>query len=351
MITSALWTDVNLDGWSDLLLVGEYMEPTLYRNIEGKSFQRQKVTGFENHSGWWNSLVADDFDQDGDVDYIAGNLGLNSRYKANKDQPLCVHASDFDKNGSIDPVISMYIDGENQSVHAWDDLVRQMSPVRIRFRTYEPYARADFDHTFTQAEIASAYNVCVQTFESSYFENIGNGEFKVTALPVRLQFAPVYGMISGDFNNDGIPDLLTVGNSYATEVSTGRYDASIGCYLQGNGNGSFKTIPVTNSGFFVDQDAKGLAVLFSASGAQRIITGVNNGATVIHQTKEVSKYFSPAPDDAYALIKLKNGKQMRHEFYYGSTYLSSSSRKMIMGDQVESIKVVSYAGKERIIHE
>jgi enediyne biosynthesis protein E4 len=134
LVTSALWTDVDNDGWVDLMIVGEFMPITCYKNNGGKSFTPINKEGFSHTSGWWNSLVGGDFDSDGDTDYVAGNLGLNSRYKGNGKEPVCIYASDYDKNGSIDPVMTYYVQGEKHIVHSRDELISQISAMRIRFK-------------------------------------------------------------------------------------------------------------------------------------------------------------------------------------------------------------------------
>jgi enediyne biosynthesis protein E4 len=347
LVTSALWTDVDNDGWMDLMIVGEFMPITCYKNIGGKSFTSIGRDSFAHTSGWWNSLTAGDFDSDGDTDYIAGNLGLNTRYKGNEKEPLCIYASDYDKNGSIDPVMSLYIDGEKQVAHSWDDLVKQMNPIRARFRTYQPYAEASFEKSFTKAELESAYKVCGEWFQTSYIENLGAGKFSVKALPTQTQFAPVFGMVPGDYNADGNLDVLMVGNSYATEVATGRYDASIGLYLQGDGKGNFVSVNVQKSGFMVDKDAKGLAKLILGDGRELILATQNNDKLKAHILNSTNKYFNAALDDSYALVKWKNGKISKHEFYFGSTYLSQSSRSLKLSDEVVSFEVYNFLGKKK----
>lgn len=348
LVTSGLWTDVDNDGWVDLLLVGEFMPITYFRNNEGKIFEKVQSPELAHSTGWWNSITAGDFDQDGDMDYIVGNLGLNTRYKGTQKEPLCINAKDFDGNGSIDPVMSLYINGEKQVAHTWDDLVKQMTPIRARFRTYDPYAKANFKSSFLPDEIASSYQVCSEWFETSYLENKGSSGFSLTALPLPLQFSPTYGVAVTDFDQDGNLDALLVGNSYSTEVSTGRYDASIGSYLQGDGKGNFKLVKATTSGFFVDKDAKGLATLVAADGRNVILAGINNGKLKAHQTNSSSRHFTPLANDVYALVKLKNGKTYKYEFYYGSTYLSGSSRKLLWTSQIEEITVYNSLGKKRI---
>jgi len=348
LVTSGLWTDVDNDGWMDLLLVGEFMPITYFRNKEGKTFEKIESPSLAHSSGWWNSITAGDFDQDGDMDYIVGNLGLNSRYKGTTKEPLCINASDYDKNGSIDPVMSLYIQGEKQIVHSWDDLVKQINPIRARFRTYDPYAQASFEKSFLPEEIAASYQVCGEWFETSYLENKGKGDFVLTPLPVHLQFSPVYGVVVNDYNHDGNLDALLIGNSYATEVSTGRYDASIGSFLRGDGKGNLAWVANRSSGFMVDQDAKGLSTLIAADGRELILAGINNGKLKVHSSNTETKYFSPLPNDAYAIIRLKSGASYKHEFYYGSTYLSSSSRKLLLSDAIAEIMVFSFSGEKKI---
>ncbi len=348
LVTSGLWTDVDNDGWVDLLVVGEFMPITYFRNKAGKSFERAGPPALAHSSGWWNSITGGDFDQDGDTDYIVGNLGLNTRYKSTGKEPLCINAKDFDGNGSIDPVMSLYINGEKQVAHSWDDLVKQMSPIRSRFRTYDPYAKVNFKTAFLPEEINSSYQVCSELFETSYLENKGNGNFSLSPLPLQLQFSPTFGVAITDFNRDGNLDALVVGNSYSTEVSTGRYDASIGSYLQGDGKGNFNLVKASSSGFMVDQDAKSLITLVNAEGRDIILAGINNGKLKTHNTNSPTKHFTPLANDVYALVKLKNGITYKHEFYYGSTYLSSSTRKLSWSDQIDEITVYNSLGQHRI---
>ena len=261
LVTSALWTDYDNDQWLDLVVAGEFMPIRFYQNQNGSLKDRTESTGLTTNSGWWNSLASGDFDEDGDVDYLAGNLGLNSRYKAKPDEPLCIYASDYDRDGRIDPVMCYYIQGQNYIAHSRDDINEQITPMRARFKTYKEYSEVTFEESFLKSELSSAYLVRADRFESSYIENLGNGKFKIRSLPVETQFAPVYGIITLDYNQDGHLDVFLVGNSYATEVSTGRMDASTGVVLRGDGNGSLFPEQMENTGFFVDGDSKGFAKL------------------------------------------------------------------------------------------
>jgi len=275
MVTAALWSDYDQDGWNDLVLVGEFMPLTIIKNSKGKKFDPPFIT--DHSQGWWNSIVAEDFDNDGDVDYVAGNLGLNSRHKASPERPLCIYAKDFDKNGLIDPVMCYYVKGVNFIYPARDEMIRQIPSMRVRFSSYEDFAMATFKESFTPEELSDAYVIKSECFESSYFENKGKGKFTRKILPVESQFAPVNGMLTGDFNHDGKPDVLMVGNSYATEASTGSYDAMSGLLLAGDGRGNFRPVNSATTHFRADGDAKSLAKISSADGTGIILVGNNSG--------------------------------------------------------------------------
>ncbi len=241
MVSDALWTDVNTDGLVDLLVVGEWMPVMFFKNTGEGWENATAATGIAQHTGWWNSLTAGDFDADGDTDYLVGNLGLNTRYQASEQEPLRVYAKDFDDNGSVDPVLVAYGRAEDGRrapfpVHAKDDFTSQFLRVRRQFPTYEKYGLATINDIFDESELNDAQVLEATTMTSSYLENLGGGKLKITALPTEAQFAPVYGMLTGDYNQDGHLDALLVGNEYGMEVFAGRHDALTGVYLAGDGS-------------------------------------------------------------------------------------------------------------------
>jgi len=349
MVTSALWTDVDNDGWMDLMIAGEFMPLTCYRNEGGKKFAPFGEASLAHTSGWWNSLTEGDFDHDGDMDYVAGNLGLNTRYKGSEKEPLCIYASDYDKNGSVDPVMTYYIQGTRHIVHARDELISQISVMRLRFKKYKEYAEATFDESFLPSELASAYVVCSSWFETSYVENLGNGTFSVRPLPQEAQFGPMYGMVVDDFDNDNNLDILMAGNMYATEVNTGRYDASMGLYARGDGHGGFTPVRPMNTGFFAYGDEKGMVKLRVGEGRELVIVADNSGPLRVFANCATGRYFVAESDDAYAIVTLRTGKKYKHEFQYGSTYLSQSSRTLMVSSEVERIEVFDFKGKHRAV--
>ncbi len=349
MVTSALWTDYDNDGWQDLMLVGEFMPITFFKNDKGNLVQPTRTPIITPTHGWWNSLVAGDFDNDGDTDYLAGNLGLNSKFRVSSEEPLCIYAKDFDKNGRLDPVMCYYVQGENYLAHSRNDLIEQISAMRTRFRTYADYAEATFDESFLKSEIEDALIVKAEMFESSYIMNNGNGEFTITSLPTEAQVSPIFGMTTSDVDEDGNLDVLLVGNFYPNEVATGRYDASIGLMLKGDGTGQFTSIRATESGLFADKDGRGMARLNMPEGDLFIVANNSDSVMVFKANQKVGELFRPETNDAFALIRYKDNRISKVEFYHGSTYLSQSSRSMILTDNMKSVDVTNFMGENRKI--
>ncbi|MHA6246765.1 VCBS repeat-containing protein [Pontibacter sp. CAU 1760] len=349
LVTAALWTDADQDGKIDLLVAAEWMPVTWLRNENGKFVDRTAASGLQGAVGWWNSLAAGDFDQDGDMDYIAGNFGLNSDYKASPKEPITITAKDFDGNGSIDPVLGHYLLGQNYPVHPRDALSDQIVSMRRRFKSFAEYASTGYDKLFTEEELAGAYVAKANHLQSSYIENLGKGKFRIQALPVQAQVAPVYGITVNDYNHDGNLDLLLTGNNYGTEIQTGWYDASIGLSLQGDGKGNFIPVPVTQSGFFVDTDAKGLAEITLADGSILVLSAANQGPLRTFRHTAPQQALALKTKDAWAVITLKDGRKKRQEFYYGSGYLSQSGRTLLIPEGAQSVIIYDFSGKARAV--
>jgi hypothetical protein len=349
MVTSALWTDYDNDGWTDLLFAGEFMPITFIKNQKGKLLFNSPLI-IDHSYGWWNSIIAGDFDEDGDIDYIIGNLGLNTRHKASATEPLCIYAKDFDENGGIDPVMCYYIQGQNYVYPSRDEMISQVPAMRKRFDSYKKFALATFENIFTKQELSNAFIVKAECFESSYLENKGNGKFERRALPLPSQFAPIFGMITGDYNNDGHPDILITGNSWSTEVSTGNYDALTGLLLIGDGKGNFQPVNSSVTGFIADGDSKGMAQIYLADNSPVVLVGNNNNKLQGYQlVKNKNSVIPVNQNDVYAIIHKKDGTSYKQELYMGSTYLSSSSRMLWYNGSVASISIYNNKGLKREI--
>lgn len=347
MVTAAIWTDFNNDNWPDLLITGEFMPIRFFRNSSGQFSEVTKQTGLSECSGWWNNIIGEDFDEDGDIDYVAGNLGLNSRLTASGNQPFRVYAKDFDKNGLLDPIPSYYVQGKQYIYSTRDEMIRQINSMRGRFRSYESYAAATFSEAFTPQELSDATVVAAECFESSYFENLGNGQFRRTALPVMAQLGPIYGIQATDLNQDGHPDLLLTGNDYSTEASTGRYDALQGLVLLNNGKAVFDQSKAISNQFRADRDAKGTAVLHLKQGLPVLLVGNNNDSLQVFRLPISGKKISIQPTDTYGIITGINGKEYRKEFYIGNNYLSQGSRIFEFHSGIKGIKIFDSKGGVR----
>lgn len=348
MVADALWTDIDTDGDRDLLVVGEWMPVTVFENADGEFTDRTAEAGLEDTAGWWQSLAAGDFDNDGDVDYVAGNLGLNTRYSASPVEPVQVHAKDFDEDGRLDPVLSQVIQGTRVPAHGWNEMTDQIPPMRQRFSTVDEYAGNPLREVFTTTELEDAYVREAVRFETSYLENRGDGTFDVRALPVRCQVAPIFGIRSGDYNGDGALDLLMVGNWHAPDAETGRLDAFNGGVLLGDGTGDFTYLNHMKSGFFVPGDAKALAEIVDPDGHPLLVTTQNaDTLKAFIKPSRSGRFLRLQPLDQYARVTLEDGTKRREEFYYGSTYLSQSSRVLWLPETVEEVTIYRSDGTQR----
>lgn len=263
MVNDALWQDLDGDGKKELILVGEWMAPTLLQ-YDGKRF-KDKDFGLEQSTGWWNVLSAADMDGDGDLDLIAGNRGENSYYQASHQKPSMIYAKDFDSNGKVDAFPFYYFnDGLSHPKHTLSEIAVQYPAIRRKFTRFAPYATATVKEFFTDQHREGALKLTATTFSTTYFENLGNGRFKPHALPKAAQFSEVHGILPIDLNQDGHLDLMLTGNNYGTDVEMGRSDGSIGAVLLGNGAGSFAPLPPSESGFTVIGDARGVYRLGSS---------------------------------------------------------------------------------------
>lgn len=350
MVTAALWTDFDNDTWIDLIVVGEWMPLTLFKNVNGRLKNITTKSDLALTHGWWNSIIGGDFDNDGDIDYVAGNQGLNARFRTSPAEPLHLYAKDFDNDGTIDPVMCVFMEGKRHVPYFRGQLLAQIQPFKKRFTTYADYARTDFDDLFPDAMLEGAYVVKVETFSSSYFENLGGAKFRMSSLPLAAQVSSGYGLLTDDLDDDGNLDIIMVGNSYANDAFAGRDDAGTGICLLGNGKGSFTPADKNVTGFRADRNAKGISRI--VAGDKEILVIANNNDQLdayVGNENEGATCIKLNPMDACAIVTWEDGKKNKTEFYYGGSYLSQSSRYMRIGKGVRAIEIVDFRGESRSV--
>jgi enediyne biosynthesis protein E4 len=350
IVNDALFTDVDLDGKLDLLIAGELMPIMILKNT-GSKFERLSNTGLEKYSGWWNSITGADFDRDGDTDFVAGNLGLNNYYKASEETPLRVYAKDVDGNNSVDAILSCYLKAEDGTmkefpVHFWEELNSQSPKFRRKFQYYKKYGRATMENLLTEDEKKDIKVYTTTYTASAYIENTGNGTFKLRSLPVEAQVAPVNGIVTDDINKDGFEDIVMIGNDYGNEIFTGKHDAFTGAVLINDRGAGFKNLSLRTRGFKVEGDGKALGKIVTPKGV--VFAATQNRDSLKLFAASSSQIFTPNLDDAYAEIEMDNGSKQRVEFYYGSGYLSQSTRKIAIGPKVRSMKIYNTKGDVRV---
>ena len=279
MVSEAQWADIDNDKDLDLVVVGEWMAVKMIENDNGKFIDSTTKAGLDDQVGWWFSVASEDFDNDGDMDFIVGNLGENYKYKASVEAPFEVFTSDFDKNGSQDIVLGYHEEGKVYPLRGRQCSSDQMPFIKKKFPSYDDFGAADLSTVYGEEELKKALHYQATTFATSYIENLGNFKFKVHKLDELAQFSSVNSILIDDFNDDGHADALLSGNLYQSEVETPRSDASYGDLLLGDGKGGFKSLFPYESGLFVKGDVKNAALLNSNSpGRKRIVFAKNDAA-------------------------------------------------------------------------
>ncbi len=281
MVTSAVWTDFNNDKQPDLVIAGEWMPIRFFKNDDGILKEVTNSTGLTYTNGMWRSLIAADIDDDGDVDLVAGNLGLNCEYQATPSEPIQLFATDMDGNGTIDPIMFYYIKDKDGKKHSFpgisrDQFAQQVPGIKKKFLLYKDYGTATFNEVFDKnTEDKMLKFLCDET-QSCWFENTGSGKFIQHPLPVEAQFAPINAIICDDLDGDGYKDLLLAGNDYQSDVMTGRYDASYGCFLKGSSKKIFTSVSPVQSDFIIKGDVKDMSLITLAKGEKIVLAAVNN---------------------------------------------------------------------------
>jgi hypothetical protein len=280
MITDAIWSDIDGDKKDDLIVVGEWMPISIFKNQENTLKLYDKLN---NSVGWWQSIEQIDVDKDGDFDYVVGNIGLNNKFiNKEKGQTLQVFGNDFDNSGSMDIVLAKNYNGKLVPVRGKECSSQQMPFINQNFTNYESFANSDLITILGAEKLAQAVQYEAQTFQSCILKN-NNGKFSLVNLPRVAQIAPIKDILVKDINKDGHEDLILVGNLYGTEVETIRYDSGTGYVMLSDRQGNFNPIPNTESGFFSSGDTRNMSVIRLANKEQYLLVSNNNGELDVYR--------------------------------------------------------------------
>jgi hypothetical protein len=344
MVTSALWTDADGDGWVDLLVTGEWMPLRLFHNNHDGTFtETTKEAGLADQTGWWNSLTAADVNGDGFIDYIAGNVGLNTKYHANRERPTGIYYVDFEGNGKPQVIESEYEGDKLFPVRGRSCSSRAMPSLKEKFPTFHDFGAALLPEIYTPEKLAGSLHLTANQLASGVFLNDGHGHFTFREFPRLAQTSPIFGTAAADFNGDGHLDIVAVQNFSGPQVETGRFDGGISLLLLGDGQGGFTPATPQQSGICIPGEGRGLAVgdwnqdgwpdLVLTRINENAVAFANRGSATGHSfaIKLQGEAGNPDAIGAKVTVHFKNGMLQAAELSAGSGYLSQSEPLAFFG--------------------
>jgi len=283
MITKALWEDIDQDTIKDLILVGEWMAPQIFRNNNG--ILEPIDSNLNDLHGLWNTVHSEDLNNDGKLDLILGNRGTNAIYSASPEEPMKLFVSDFDNNSIIEQIITRTIEGRDIPIHTKRELTGQLNFLKKKNIRFDEYATKSIQDLFTQNTLNRAKVYSINTFESIIAYNEGNGQFRIEALPFRAQLSCICDIATKDLNNDGIKDIITAGNQYSLKPQFSRLDASFGEVILSNDQG-YSCQSSKKSGFKVKGETRALRWLKDKNDNRYLLAGINNAKPKLFKVNE-----------------------------------------------------------------
>ena len=277
MVTDASWTDLNSDGYPELLLAGDWMPITIFSNRNGQLDNKKII---ENSAGWWNCIQPADIDADGDLDFLLGNFGLNSRLKASPEKPMELFINDFDNNGTTECLLTYYWpDGKRYLFNSKTDITSQMPALKKKFLLYKDYANKSIQEVAGEENLKKSHKLQIQTLASSVLINESNMEFKLLPLTGMAQLSPIFGIVADDFDHDSSIDIFAVGNFYDVKPDLGRMDARAVYFLKGDGKGNFEFNPAQNTGLQFQSQFRDVILLKGKQRKKMVLS--RNGGTLL----------------------------------------------------------------------
>ena len=283
MVTDAAWTDVDDDDDLDLVVVGDWSAVTIFKN-NGANLERLFNTeGLGKTAGWWNSILPIDLDDDGNMDFVVGNWGLNSKFSASQEEPLALYIADFDQNQTIEHIFARTLGEKEYPLVLRHDLVRQLPSLKKKYNTYEAYAGQTVQEVFSEDQLKNAIRHEASTLASSVVFNNGDGSYTVLPLPAQAQYSPIRSILADDFDGDGKKELLLSGNFYGTKPEEGRYDANHGLLIKIEADRKFSVVPYAQTGLKVKGVVNQAAIMNSVNGKKRIVFARNNETIQVYE--------------------------------------------------------------------
>ncbi|MDT0675875.1 VCBS repeat-containing protein [Autumnicola musiva] len=283
MVTDAIWTDINNDSWKDLIIVGEWMPVTILKNDKGELHDATSSYGLENSYGWWLSITEADFDNDGNSEFILGNLGSNTQFSASEDEPMVYYVQDIDNNGKFDPLLSYYIQGSSYMLPSRDELLGQVPSLKKSFTSYDAYAKSTTQEVLKSGGVQSSSILQINTLESALLDINKDGKKSITSLPEEIQVSALQTALYEDFDNDGKKELLTAGNFYPFRVSLGKMDASFGGLMKFE-NGKW-VLNKNHQNLWLDGDVRDMKLMKFGKNHAKLLVTRNNDKASLYQIK------------------------------------------------------------------
>ena len=276
MVTSATWADINGDTKKDLVLVGDWMAPTVLKN-NGRRLSPMEI-GLTSATGWWNAVAAEDLNGDGAIDLVLGNQGTNTAYITSKEAPTKMYINDFDDNGTIEQILTRNIEGRDVPIALKREMTGQLVSLKKENLKFSDYATKSIDQLLAPEVLENSILKTVTTAKSSIALNNGDGTFTLQELPKEAQFSCICDISCSDINDDGFMDILFGGNNFEFKPQYGRLDASYGGVLLGNTEKNFEWQSYDTSGFYMTGEIKHILPFLDKKGNTFFIVGRNNAS-------------------------------------------------------------------------
>ncbi len=343
LVTAALWTDADGDGWLDLLVAHEWGPLKLFRNEQGRLVERTREAGLAEFTGWWNGLAAADFDGDGDLDYVATNFGLNTKYHASRERPALLYYGDLDRSGKLNLVEAEFEHDKLFPVRGKSCSTEAMPSLAKKFPTFDAFAKSTLSEIYTPECLERVNKLSATTLESCVLVNDGQGRFAVRPLPRLAQIAPAFGVVASDFDGDGRPDLALAQNFYTPQRETGRMDGGLSLVLRGLGDATFEPLWPRASGVLVTGDAKALTQAdLNGDGRLDLLVSRNDAPVAAFElgapqrgrvitVRLVGPAGNPTGVGARVSLYSARGRRQTAEVTAGGSYLSQSAAALAFG--------------------